>query len=173
MTFISHPSLWSFGSLMQQEETELSPPWFGCRFLPISIPRMHFGGCWGEWEGRGHNFGVWGGRFYPFEKSQISLPHFSTFFLFYPRRKTRFWVASEWEKRPAKFGCCWVRFGHIRAINGSRNWIATKGLFLRILVIHFVGKTILPQPRILYSAVCAFLLWSKLVGSGIGSKWAW
>ena len=64
------------------------------------------------------------------------------------------------------FRCCWVRFDHIRAINNYGNRVAAKGLFLPILIIHFVSETISPQPRILYSIVCAYFSWFELI-------WEW
>ena len=64
------------------------------------------------------------------------------------------------------FGCCWVRFEHIRAINNYGNWVAAKGMFLPILIILFFTETISPLPKILYSIVCAYFSWSELI-------WEW
>ena len=64
------------------------------------------------------------------------------------------------------FGCCWFCFDHIRAINNYGNWVAAKGIFLPILIILFFAKTISPQPRTLYSIVCAYFSWFELI-------WKW
>ena len=77
------------------------------------------------------------------------------------------WIENQvGEETHGFFRCCWVHFDHIRAINNYGNQVAAKGLFLPILIIHFVVETISPQPRILYSVVCAYFSWFELI-------WKW
>ena len=68
-----------------------------------------------------------------------------------------FWVAQRIGEETHDF---WVLDGsvfyHMKAINVSGNRIDVRGLFLPILAIRFVAKTVFPQPRILYLTACAY-----------------
>ena len=113
---ISHPHL-SFLT-HSHSHWDLSHSWSLLNLLPqdilpfSSLLHAHnlFSMLLGECEEGDHDFGVWRGRFFPYEQAG-SFPHvFLHFSCFLQAGKLVFGLSTNWRRDPWFLGGCWVHF---------------------------------------------------------------